>query len=141
LPHAIKSVHCFEELLILLWKLLDENHHFLHYVLHRGDVLTLVVPLLYLAWEARPTEASQGRMGVVYSVVFVLLRLSSEREFAVALNVPVRGALPIALPPLKNPCYADLLVIVLHKVRYQSCSRARFIGVLTAHSRLARAPA
>jgi len=49
----------------------------------------------------------------MYSCVFILLRLSGERSFAVSLNRPYTVRLPIDLPKFTGS-YADLLIIVRH---------------------------
>ena len=54
LPYSTKKVGCFQEILVLLWKFLDENNGFLSYVLSaRANVNQLVVPMMYLMWSGR----------------------------------------------------------------------------------------
>ena len=38
----MKQISCFQELLILFWKLIDENKEFLSYILRAGDINELV---------------------------------------------------------------------------------------------------
>jgi hypothetical protein len=47
----MKQISCFQELLILFWKLIDENKEFLSYILRAGDINELVVPMLYFMYE------------------------------------------------------------------------------------------
>jgi hypothetical protein len=48
------QVGCYQEILVLLWKFLDENNGFLNYVLSdKVNVNRLVVPMLYLMWSGR----------------------------------------------------------------------------------------
>jgi len=41
------------QILVLLWKLLEDNPRFMPYVLKHCNVTQLVVPLCYLLFEAR----------------------------------------------------------------------------------------
>ena len=61
LPNSIKQIKCHQELLVLLWKMLDENKKFLQYTLKRADTNKIVVPLLYLMYEGRK-EPSKVRV-------------------------------------------------------------------------------
>jgi len=66
-PQSLKKLRCFNELLIFIWKLVDENPFFAPHVLNphappaeRCDVLLLVTPLLYFVHESRNDEAQLG---------------------------------------------------------------------------------
>jgi hypothetical protein len=48
----------------------------------------------------------------MYTCVFILLRLSGERELGVALNRTYANVLPVPLP--KSSTFADLLILVRH---------------------------
>lgn len=61
------------------------------------------------------SNADQQRIGLLHLCSFILLVLSSEREFAVALNSEYRGKFPLSLPAFRG-CHADLLVLVTHRV-------------------------
>ncbi|EQC25901.1 hypothetical protein SDRG_16273 [Saprolegnia diclina VS20] len=112
LPNSIKQIKCHQELLVLLWKMLDENKKFLQFTLKRADTNKIVVPLLYLMYEGRKEPS---KVGMIHICTFILLLLSGERDFAVNLNKPFDLKLPLDLPPF-NGNHADLLVVCLHKV-------------------------
>ncbi|CAK4732153.1 unnamed protein product [Aphanomyces euteiches] len=112
LPNSIKQIKCHQELLVLLWKLLDENKAFLHYTLKRADMNRIVVPLLFLMYEGRKEPS---KVGMIHICTFILLLLSGERDFAVNLNKSFDLKLPLDLPPF-NGNHADLLIVCLHKV-------------------------
>jgi hypothetical protein len=112
LPNSIKQIKCHQELLVLLWKMLDENTEFLHYVLKKADVNQLVVPLLFLMYEGRQEPA---KVGMIHICTFILLLLSGERDFGVSLNKPFNNHLPLDLPPFSGN-HADLLIVCLHKI-------------------------
>eukprot|EP01138_Halocafeteria_seosinensis_P014632 gb/GECG01014937.1/.p1 GENE.gb/GECG01014937.1/~~gb/GECG01014937.1/.p1 ORF type:complete len:1072 (+),score=149.30 gb/GECG01014937.1/:1-3216(+) len=114
LPYSVKQIHCHQELLVLLWKLLDDNDDFLGWVLRTGstDVCRIVTPMLYFMWTGR---ANAAKVGLIHLCTFILLLLSGHRNFAVALNKKFTDKLPTDLPLFEGN-HADLLVIVLHKL-------------------------
>ncbi|POM74248.1 High-temperature-induced dauer-formation protein [Phytophthora palmivora] len=112
LPNSIKQIKCHQELLVLLWKMLDENTEFLQFVLKKADVNQLVVPLLFLMYEGRQEPA---KVGMIHICTFILLLLSGERDFGVNLNKPFNNHLPLDLPPFSGN-HADLLIVCLHKI-------------------------
>ncbi|CAI5719067.1 unnamed protein product [Hyaloperonospora brassicae] len=112
LPNSIKQIKCHQELLVLLWKMLDENTEFLQYALKQADANQLVVPLLFLMYEGRQEPA---KVGMIHICTFILLLLSGERDFGVNLNKPFNNHLPLDLPPFSGN-HADLLIVCLHKI-------------------------
>ncbi|KAL7550976.1 hypothetical protein ACHAWF_014186 [Thalassiosira exigua] len=112
LPSSQVRLECHQELLILLWKALEENPLFLDFVLTRCDVCELVVPICYLMYVSRRDDA---QVGLIHICTFVLLKLSGERSFGVGLNRPFRTKLPCDLP-LFSGSHADLVSITLHKI-------------------------
>lgn len=112
LPNSIKQIKCHQELLVLLWKLLDENKGFLEFVLKKADVNQFVIPLLFLMYEGRQEPS---KVGMIHICTFILLLLSGERDFGVNLNKPFDNRLPLDLPPFSGN-HADLLIVCLHKI-------------------------
>ncbi|CAM9796129.1 unnamed protein product, partial [Discosporangium mesarthrocarpum] len=112
IPGSALEVKCYQELLVLLWKLLEENPPFMTYVLKYCDVCELLVPICYLMVENRK-DVSKG--GLIHICTFILLKLSGERLFGVGLNKPFNLRLPIDLP-LFQGTHVDLLIITLHKL-------------------------
>jgi len=112
IPKSSKNVQCHQETLVLLWKLLEENPLFLSHILNQCDVTEAVVPICYLMFEARKDP---GQIGLVHICTFILLKLSGERSFGVALNKPFCTRLPCDIP-LFNGGHADVICITLHKL-------------------------
>jgi len=115
LPGSVNGIGNFQEILILLWKFLEECPHFLKHLLstsNKCDVNDLVVSICYLMFEAR---SDTSRSGLVHICTFLLLKLSGERAFGVAANNPFRRHLPIQLP-LFHGGHNDLIVVTLHKM-------------------------
>lgn len=112
LPNSKAKLECFQELLVLFWKLLEENPLFTTHILTQCDVNEIIVPICYLMYQSRRDPA---RIGLVHICTFVLLKLSGERSFGVNLNKPFLKRLPCDLP-LFSGSHADLIAITLHKL-------------------------
>lgn len=112
LPNSSVKLECFQELLVLLWKTLEENPIFMTHILTKCNINQLVVPICYLMHQSRRDPA---KIGLVHICTFVLLKLSGERSFGVALNKPYAEKLPCDLP-LFSGGHADLVAITLHKL-------------------------
>ena len=128
LPQSLKKLACFQELLILMWKLVDENAHFVPHILsttgkekERCEIIQLITPLLYFVSESRRDES---QLGLCYTCVFLLLKLSGDREFSVSLNravsIPSLAHIPLwsllSIPPITGGTYADALIVIAHKL-------------------------
>lgn len=113
LPNSIKQIKCHQELLVLLWKMLDENKGFLQFVLKKADVNQLVVPLLFLMYEGRQEPS---KVGMIHICTFILLLLSGERDFGVNLNKTFDLRLPLVDLPIFSGNHADFLIVCLHKI-------------------------
>jgi hypothetical protein len=112
LPNSSTKLECFQELLVLLWKFLEENPLFMNHVLTKCNINDLVVPICFLMYKSRRDPA---QIGLVHICTFCLLKLSGERSFGVALNKPFTKKLPSDLP-LFSGGHHDLLAITLHKL-------------------------
>jgi hypothetical protein len=106
------KLECYQELLVLLWKFLEENPLFMNHVLTQCSVNDLIVPICYLMYQSRRDPA---QIGLVHICTFLLLKMSGERSFGVALNKPFTTKLPTDLP-LFSGGHADLVAITLHKL-------------------------
>ena len=112
LPNSSPKLECFQELLVLLWKFLEENPLFMNHILTKCNINELVVPICYLMYKSRRDPA---QIGLVHICTFCLLKLSGERSFGVSLNKPFTKKLPTDLP-LFSGGHNDLLAITLHKL-------------------------
>ncbi|CAM9734928.1 unnamed protein product [Ascophyllum nodosum] len=112
IPGSGVTVNCHQEVLVLLWKLMEENPVFTQYVLKHCDINEILVPVCYLLVENRK-DVSKG--GLIHICTFVLLKLSGERMFGVAVNKPCAVRLPTDLP-LFSGSHLDLLILTVHKL-------------------------
>jgi hypothetical protein len=112
IPGAITSISFFQEAIILLWKLLDLHPAFTPFILRNFDVAQLVVPLLFFINEGRKDSA---KAGLIHICTFVILLLSGQRNFSIALNAPFNVKLPTDLPAFSGNV-GDLVVIVLSRL-------------------------
>eukprot|EP01116_Phalansterium_solitarium_P023875 TRINITY_DN856_c2_g1_i3.p1 TRINITY_DN856_c2_g1~~TRINITY_DN856_c2_g1_i3.p1 ORF type:complete len:908 (-),score=293.92 TRINITY_DN856_c2_g1_i3:71-2794(-) len=106
------------EMLPVLWLLLQRNPALLRTAVAGEAAAGVLVPLLHLLLDAHddPTQ-----LGSVHLAVFIVLLLSSERDFCVALNQPYAGrSAARGLPPLSHgSTHADLLVLTVARLLLQ----------------------
>lgn len=94
LPGSQHTILCEQEILLFLWRLLDTNTDFLSYISSHFAV-DYTTPLFYLMCEGRNNH---HKVGLVHMVTFIIMLLSSEREYAVNLNKPFKKRLPLDIP-------------------------------------------
>ena len=117
MPGSSKGIQCYQEILVLFWKMLDENPLFMSHILTNCDITKIVVPICYILYQSRKDPT---RIGLVHICTFLLLKLSGERSFAVSLNKPYTTRLPCDLP-LFTGGHADLISITFHKLVVNGC--------------------
>jgi Dyggve-Melchior-Clausen syndrome protein len=122
-----RTVTFHDELLVFLWRMIDENIAFRQYILRQPNLDRLILPVIFHMYESRNNPT---KIGTLYTCVFILLRLSAERSFAVMLNRPYTTKLPIDIPAFEG-CLADLLYITVHKLVVSTPDRlASLLNVL-----------
>ncbi|EER19245.1 hypothetical protein Pmar_PMAR009666 [Perkinsus marinus ATCC 50983] len=111
LPSSRKVVPFYQEALILLWHLITINSTYRKRlcIRHTEDILH---PLLDLLVSSRN---SQAKIGLLHMCSFIILVLSSDRDFAVALNAPFRGS-RIQDVPVFTGTWADLMTLSIYRV-------------------------
>ncbi len=123
LPGAKKQVAFHQEMLMLLWRLLLDNKLYAAYLLKPGDgtqpALTLVRAVLHYLHEGRKDPA---QLGLVHLGTFVLLFLSGERDFSVALNTALPSRSSMGLPAFTGT-HADELILVVYRLLTDSQRR------------------
>jgi len=112
LPNSFRQVGFYQEALVLLWHLMTLNASFLRRLVTVLDTNQILLPALYLLQQA---QNAPQLVGLLHTVSFILLVLSSERSFSVRLNEPYNSKMPLTIPNFKG-CYADVLTLTLHKV-------------------------
>jgi hypothetical protein len=112
LPNSTKQVSCHQEVLMLFWKLIQDNQGFFRWLLTKGDVTKVLDPILHYLHEGRKDITQRG---LILLGTFALLHLSSKREFGVQLNKPFQRRVTIDLPTFTGN-YADYLILVFHKM-------------------------
>lgn len=109
LPNSTKHVGCHQELLILFFQMILVSRVFLMYILKLDDFVNIIYPILHFIHEARKDEAQNVIVQVGTSI---LLYLSGERSFSIALNKTFDKYIFIAIPKFKGN-YADYLILTL----------------------------
>jgi len=115
LPNSVKRIECHQELLVLLWHFIDISPNFIHVLVQDASrCIAVLRPLLVFTFQ---TRGRPMKMGLLYTCIFLLMRLSSIRSFAVALNTPFPNDFYLGpdAPDLSNMTYADVLILVCHR--------------------------
>lgn len=107
-----KRVNFDIELLLLLWRISNANRKFLVHLLKSNATLDILVPLLYHINENFQDTTKTAK---IHLSIFNLLLLSGERNFGVRLNDNYSANILTNLPAFSGS-YADLLIIVFHKL-------------------------
>ncbi|KAJ3161170.1 cell wall biogenesis protein [Geranomyces michiganensis] len=115
LPGSTKRVNVYTEVLMLFWKLLDNNAKFAQYAMESDKILVILASILYFAVESR-NDPSQ--VGFVRMCAFMLHVLSQERSFSVQLNTTfdsaLVGAAAKAVPTFTAGSWADFFFLAVH---------------------------
>ena len=124
LPYSIQNIGFVDELIVLLWRFVEICDQFVFHANSAENLHQLLVPLLFHMHLARKNPAKQG---MVHTISFILLKLSSYREFGVSLN---RKIPTVALLDIRHEfdCLADMLILVLHKCIVSSQNGIRVAG-------------
>ncbi len=113
LPNSMKQIGFHQELLVLFWQIADGNKAFLKYCREKRDIKEIVLPCLYFMWSSR---ALPSKIGLVHMCTFILLLLSGDRSFGVALNARYDEHLPLIDMPTVSGSVADLMILAFHKM-------------------------
>ena len=95
-----------------MWHSIQSNESFLQHLARSCDSNSLLLPILYLLFDARNTPTKVGQL---HMCSFVLLVLSGEREFSVKLNKPYAGRPPMDIASFQGS-HGDLLLLTVFKV-------------------------
>lgn len=121
LPSSQKMVECHEEMLVILWKLLEESKDFRIYACKVEDVTQILIPLLFFIYTSRQEQGKlkymihwlySAKFPLIQISSFILLLLSGQREFGVSLNKPFDQKIPKLDLPIFEGNFAELLIIV-----------------------------
>lgn len=77
------------------------------------EVCERILMSVLLAFDENKKNPQKSNM--LYICVFILLTLSSSREFALMLNEPYTLAMPFDLPEFVPTTYANLLIQVVYR--------------------------
>eukprot|EP00899_Mesostigma_viride_P003794 jgi/Mesvir1/13415/Mv16496-RA.2 len=109
-----RMLTCYQELVMLLWKLISCNKHLLALTCAHASITELMDALLALIYRCR---ADVARLAMLHLGMFILLELSGDRKFSIHLNKPVSAGLMTALSlPSRTMSYMDALIHTLYKV-------------------------
>ncbi|KAL1925499.1 uncharacterized protein VTP21DRAFT_382 [Calcarisporiella thermophila] len=116
LPGSTKPIRCYQEMMMLCWKILEINKRFRNYLLETDRVLDIVVVLLYYALD---NKLDPAQIGLVRMCTFMLQTISADRSFGSKLNKSFEGhsSLPSSLRiSAFQGTYADFLIISIYNL-------------------------
>ena len=127
LPKSQRPFPMFDELVMLLWKLIDRAPPFLRALSDGGSLLgpaggfqsttqqssvslglSILVPLMDFAYAVR--ERPQQSFQQLQIVLFILQRVTVERDYCLLCNTPFKQFLPFPFPAFAGT-YNDFIVI------------------------------
>jgi len=111
-----KNFEGYQELTLLLLKFTEINEKFLKLVCQSEEILSFMRVMIYYLYVCRIEAA---KTGLLHACAIVILKLSCERDFCIALNQRYPGDLPIDIPKFDGT-YADLLILICHKLMMSS---------------------
>ena len=112
LPSSQKIIEFYEEVLLLLWLILNASPVFRLFICKELNITELLIPLLFII-QLHSKQVS--KFPIVQLASFTVLLLSGNREFGVALNQPYKISTPLEVPAFDGS-YSDLLILFLNKV-------------------------
>jgi hypothetical protein len=121
LPNSQASIEYAQELLFVLWRLLTENKMFVSYLCTEKSVEQLVLAVLFLAQDAL---AKKSMIRQVELCMYVLLVLSANRDFGVAMNNPYDQKAPIFIGMFSSltntpPNHFDVVIMLFFRFMLQ----------------------
>ncbi|KAJ3119325.1 hypothetical protein HK098_005592 [Nowakowskiella sp. JEL0407] len=132
LPGSTKRVTIHVEVLMFFWKMIEVNEKFHHYALDSDKILTVLVSIIYFAFESRNDSSS---VGLARMCCFMLHNLSQERAFGVQLNTvfdpSAHAIITKNLPIFTSGTYADFLFLAIHS--FITTTSSRFSPLAALH--------
>ena len=114
LPQSVIEISFFEDLLIVFWRLLHSNPNFLEEVVQSPGVMEKAMTAVLLCFDMNKKDPHKSNM--LYICVFILLTMSSSREFSLLLNEQQQQTgLPFDLPDHVSTTYGNLLIAVIFR--------------------------
>ncbi|CAG9319996.1 unnamed protein product [Blepharisma stoltei] len=108
---SINEIPFYQELLVLLWQFIDNNPNFEEYLIKKKCIFKIIDMLIFSIWNLKENP---GKVGVVQLCIFILLHLSSHREYSIKLAEPYDGHLSLNIQGAEY--YYDLLIGVFHNI-------------------------
>lgn len=104
----------YQELFILFWRFVQGNVYFLDEVVSHPEFLPKIYAPVLFYFDSQKKDPT--KCNFLYICVFVLLTLSSNRDFSMALNDPYTLQLQFDLKDFEGGSYADLTYLVIHRM-------------------------
>jgi hypothetical protein len=113
LPDSIQEIEFIEDSLIVFWRFLHCNPHFLEELVANSACLQKILLGVLYIYDTHKKDPLKSNM--MYICVFILLTLSGSRDFALSLNEPVYTKLKWDIPDFIQSSYGNLLIQVIYR--------------------------
>ena len=113
LPESVSVLPFYDDALITFWRFLHGNPHMLEEIVsdpQKCEKLTQAVLLCFSRSLKDPQKSN-----LLYVCVFILLTLSSSREYSINLNEPYNLKLPFEIQDFTPSSHANLLIQVIYQ--------------------------
>ncbi|KAK4683945.1 hypothetical protein P7C73_g6263, partial [Tremellales sp. Uapishka_1] len=111
LPGSKKPIPYILETFMLLWRMVDLNKRFRHYLLESGKSIDIVGHILICCLEFKDDPAHHGLLRLLS---YLLQTLSIDQAFAEALNRPIRLAVPARWAVAGTA--ADFMIVSIYSI-------------------------
>eukprot|EP00796_Vickermania_ingenoplastis_P011305 gene11305-7837_t len=132
LPDSQRKIESQDELVLLLWKLLDLSPMVYQQFGYHPDALTYVVPLLHYALDVR--FSTSAYLHHLQLTLFILLRLSELRPFCLQCNKVLTETIPFTFPRLPPGVTTYNEVIMIAMCLLLEMKEASVVPLLTSCS-------
>lgn len=112
LPSSQKLFECHDEILIVLWRIVELSKTFRTQFFKKSDQNQILESLLVM-FENSSTDSSKFAFTQIVSLL--ILMFSQYRDFCISLNKPFSSKLPMDVQSTSGN-YADILILTIHKV-------------------------
>ena len=110
LIYSMKEINFLEEILILTWRINENNKYFIKFLLEKQNGFDFLASLLTILHEKFITSFQSGSFNIAISF---LTHLSLIREFATSLITPLKQSFIFPSLPVISGNYIDFIIMVL----------------------------
>jgi hypothetical protein len=113
LPDSVIEITFFEETLIFFWRFLHGNPHLLEELVQNQEALHKILSGILYCFDMNKKDPLKSN--TIYICVFILLTLSSSRDFSLSLNEVFALKLKFDIPEYTQTTFGNLLIQIIQR--------------------------